>query len=125
MSEEVARKFIEALRTLEETQDVEPLAALYTDNAATGNVIALDRFRGQQGAREFWAEYRGTFEAAKSTFRNVIVGDGSAALEWVTEGTSFDGQPFHYAGVTILEIEGDRVSRSSAYFDPRALGQQI
>ena len=125
MSEKIANEFIEALRTLESAKDVEPLAALYTDGAAVGNLIAPDRFHGQDGAREFWAEYRGTFDTARSTFRNVIAGDGVAALEWSTEGTSFEGQPFIYAGVTILEIEGDRVSRSSAYFDPKALGRQI
>ena len=125
MSEEVASKFIEALRTLEDTKDAEPLASLYTDEAAVGNLIAPDGFRGQEGAREFWAEYRGTFDAAKSTFRNVIAGEGTAALEWTTEGTSFEGRPFRYAGVTILEIEAGRVSRSSAYFDPTALGRQI
>jgi len=125
MSEEVAKKFIEALRTLEDSKDVEPLAALYAEGAAVGNLIAPDRFHGQDGAREFWTEYRGTFETAKSTFRNIIAGDGSAALEWTTEGTSFEGQPFTYAGVTILEIQGGQVTRSSAYFDPKALGRQI
>ena len=125
MSEEVAKKFIEALRTLEDTKDAGPLAALYTDGAAVGNVIAPDGFHGQGGAREFWTEYRGTFDTAKSTFRNVIAGDGAAALEWTTEGTGFEGHPFRYSGVTVLEIEGDRVSRSSAYFDPKALGRQI
>ncbi len=126
MSEkEVAQSFIEALRALEDTKDVGPLSALYTDAALVGNLIAPDRFHGKDGAREFWAEYRGTFDKAESTFSNVIAGEGSAALEWTTEGTSFEGQPFRYAGVTILEIEGDLVSRSSAYFDPKALGRQI
>lgn len=125
MSEEVANKFIEALWTLEDSKDVEPLAALYTVEAAVGNVIAPDKFHGPDGARSFWSEYRGTFDAAKSKFRNVIAGSGSAALEWTTAGTSLDGKPFSYSGVTILEIEGGEVTRSSAYFDPKALGRQI
>ncbi|MGI4789271.1 MAG: nuclear transport factor 2 family protein [Janthinobacterium lividum] len=125
MSGEVAKQFIEALRTLEETRDAEPLASLYAEAASVGNVIAPDQFHGQDGARQFWNEYRGTFDTAKSTFRSVIAGDGSAALEWQTEGTSFEGQPFKYSGVTILEIDSDQVTRSSAYFDPKALGRQI
>ena len=125
MSEQVAQKFMEALRALEDSRDVEPLAGLYADDAAVGNIIAPDKFHGSDGAREFWTEYRGTFETAKSSFRNVISGQGSAALEWTTEGTGFDGEPFTYAGVTILEIVGDHVTRSSAYFDPKALGRQI
>jgi len=125
MSEEVAKKFIEALRTLEDSKDVEPLAGLYAGEAVVGNVIAPEKFHGQDGAREFWTEYRGTFETARSSFRNVIAGNGSAALEWTTEGTGFEGQPFTYTGVTILEITGDQVTRSSAYFDPKALGRQV
>lgn len=125
MSEQVANAFIQALWTLEETKDAEPLASLYTEGALVGNMIAPDHYQGQDGARTFWTEYRGTFDAAKSKFRNVIAGDGSAALEWTTEGTSFNGSPLSYSGVTILEIEGGKVTRSSAYFDPSALGRQI
>lgn len=125
MSQEIAERFIAALRTLEMDKDVEPLASLYAAEAKVGNLIAPDHFHGPDGARKFWTEYRGTFDKAESTFRNVIASEGRAALEWTTEGTSFDGVPFRYAGVTILEIEGDHVTRSSAYFDPSALGRQI
>ena len=125
MSEQTANKFIEALRTLEVDKDVEPLAALYAEGASVGNVIAPDRFHGPEGARQFWMEYRGTFDRAESKFRNVIASEGRAALEWTTEGTSFEGAPFGYAGVTILEVEAGHVTRSSAYFDPSALGRQI
>lgn len=47
-----------------------------------------------------------------------------AALEWTTEGTN-DGDTVTYEGVSILEIEGDKVSRFYAYFDPRALSRQV
>lgn len=125
MSEQIAQKFIDALHTLEETKDAEPLTALYSDDAKVGNMIAPDQFTGKDGARRFWTEYRGTFDMARSTFRNVIAGDGGAALEWTTEGTSFEGRSLRYTGVTILESDGERVSRSSAYFDPAALGRQL
>ena len=125
MSAQVAQKFIDALHTLEETRDVEPIAALYAENAVAGNVLRPDQFHGPDGARHFWTEYRGTFNEAKSTFRNVIASHNRAALEWTTEGTSFDGKPLHYAGVTVLEAEGDMVTRSTAYFNPTVLGEQI
>jgi steroid delta-isomerase-like uncharacterized protein len=125
MSEQVANEFITALRALEETKDAGPLVALYAEDALIGNVVSPDHYHGSDGAETFWTEYRGSFDAAKSTFRNVIAGDGSAALEWTTEGTSFNGSPLSYSGVTILEIEDGKVSRSSAYFDPSALGRQM
>ena len=125
MSEQVVNAFIQALWTLEETKDAGPLAALYAEDALIGNVIAPDHYHGPDGAKTFWTEYRGSFESAKSKFRNVIAGDGNAALEWTTEGTSFNGSPLSYSGVTILEIEDGKVTRSSAYFDPSALGRQM
>lgn len=125
MSDKIANEFIEALWTLEETKDAGPLTALYAENASVGNVVAPDQYQGPDGARKFWTEYRGSFDKAKSKFRNVIASDTSAALEWTTEGTSFNGSPLSYSGVTILEIEGGKVTRSSAYFDPSALGRQM
>ncbi len=125
MSEEIAQKFMDALHVLEEAKDVDPMAALYSASAEVGNVLRPGKFQGPDGARRFWTEYRGTFDRAQSTFRNVIAADGRAALEWATRGTSFDGKPVHYDGVTILETDGDRVTRSCAYFNPTALGEQI
>ena len=125
MSEQIANKFIEALHTLEETKDAGPLAGLYADTATVGNIIAPDHFHGPDGARTFWTEYRGTFDQARSEFRSVIASDSRAALEWTTEGTSFSGAPLSYSGVTILDIDGGKITRSAAYFDPSALGRQL
>ena len=125
MSEQLAHTFIDALHTLEDSKDVGPLAALYSEDAKTGNLLAPDHFSGTDGARKFWTEYRGTFETARSEFRNVFATDAGAALEWTTTGTGFEGGDFEYSGVTILEFSGGKVSRSSAYFDPKALGSQI
>lgn len=125
MTDQMADRFIAALRTLEDTRDVEPLAALYAEDSQAGNVLAPDHFRGQNGARQFWSEYRGAFGEVESKFRNVIVTDERAALEWITRGTSFDGASLEYNGVTILETAGERVTRSCAYFDPGDLGRQV
>ncbi len=125
MSAQTAHTFIDALRALEDGKDAEPLAALYAPDSALGNVHAPDGFHGPDGARRFWTEYRGTFQTLHSEFRNVIATDTRAALEWTTAGTSFDGKPFQYSGVTILETEGGQVTRSCAYFDPAGLGRQM
>lgn len=125
MSEQIARSFIDALWALEETKDAGPLTALYAENASVGNVLAPGQYQGPEGARKFWTEYRGTFGTARSEFRSVIASDGHAALEWITKGTSFNGSTLEYSGVTILDIEGGKITRSSAYFNPKALGRQL
>jgi ketosteroid isomerase-like protein len=124
MSKEVADNFVEALRKLEEDRDVEALVKIHTEDCEVGNVSVPGSFKGQDGLREFWTEYRKTFGEIKSTFRNVFATEEGAALEWTTEGTS-DGDSVSYAGVSILEIEGDKVRRFMAYFDTRDFTPQV
>jgi steroid delta-isomerase-like uncharacterized protein len=125
LSQEVAERFAEALRRLEEDRDVEALVAIHTEDCDVGNVAVSETFSGHEGLREFWTGYRKTFGEMKSEFRNIFADDaGRAALEWTTQGTS-NGNTVSYDGVSILEIEGDKVSRFRAYFDPRRLTEQL
>jgi ketosteroid isomerase-like protein len=125
VSKEVANKFVEALWKLEEVRNVEALVEIHTEDCSVGNVAVSKTFSGHDGLREFWTDYRKTFDEMKSEFRNVFAdGAGHAALEWTTEGTE-DGDIVSYGGVSILEIEGDKVKRFMAYFDPRALTEQL
>jgi hypothetical protein len=121
---EVADGFVEALRKLEENREVEALVGIHTEDCEVGNVAVSETFRGHDGLREFWTSYRSTFGEMRSEFRNVFATEEGAALEWTTEGTS-NGDSVTYAGVSILEVEGGKVRRFMAYFDPRALTPQI
>jgi ketosteroid isomerase-like protein len=89
LSQEVAERFAEALRRLEEDRDVEALVAIHTEDCDVGNVAVSETFSGHEGLREFWTGYRKTFGEMKSEFRNIFADDaGRAALEWTTQGTS-------------------------------------
>jgi hypothetical protein len=124
MSKEVADGFVEALRKLEEEEDVESLVEIHAEDCEVGNVSVPGNFRGHEGLREFWTSYRSTFGEMKSEFRNVFATEERAALEWTTQGTS-NGESVSYDGVSILEIEGDKVRRFMAYFDTRDLTPQV
>ena len=124
MSKEVADGFVEALRKLEEDRDVEALVEIHTEDCEVGNVSVPQTFRGHDGLREFWTNYRKTFGEMKSTFRNVFATEEGAALEWTTQGTS-NGEDVSYDGVSILEIEDGKVRRFMAYFDTRSLTPQV
>lgn len=113
--------FISALRTLESERDAEPLSALYADDAESGNIATTRTFSGPDGAREFWTGYRDAFDAIESEFRTTFTSDDGFALEWVSTGTLSGGDEVRYEGVTIVATDGDRVTRSTAYFDPRAV----
>ena len=124
MSQEVAENFKEALWKVEEDQDFEPMLDILSEDCEVGNVAVPKTFHGRDEAQEFWTQYRKTFDEMKSTFRNIFADDGRAALEWTTEGTE-EGDTVSYEGVSILEIEGDKVKRFMAYFDPSYLNRQI
>src|ERR687893_1709533 len=124
MSKEIADDFIEALRRLEEDRDVEALVEIHTEDCEVGNVSVPETFKGRDGLREFWTEYRKTFGEMRSTFRNVFATGEGAALEWTTEGTS-NGEDLSYDGVSILEVKDGKVRRFMAYFDTRDLTHQV
>jgi steroid delta-isomerase-like uncharacterized protein len=124
LSKEVADRFVEALRELEEDRNVEAVVEIHTEDCEVGNVAVPETFRGHEGLREFWTSYRRTFGEMKSKFRNVFATEERAALEWTTEGTS-NSNTVSYEGVSILEIEGGKVRRFVAYFDTRAITPQI
>ena len=125
MSIEVAERFKEALWRLEADREVEALVEVHAEDCSVGNVAVPKTFDGHDGLREFWTNYRNTFDQMESEFRNVFADEaGHAALEWTTQATE-DGDSISYGGVSILEIEGDKVKRFMAYFDPRHLTEQI
>ena len=125
MSKEVADKFVEALRKLEEDRDVEALVEIHTEDCDVGNVAVPRTFSGHDGLREFWTSYRDTFGKMKSEFRNVFADDaGHAALEWNTSGEA-NGKNVSYDGVSLLEIGDGKFSRFRAYFDPRTVTEQV
>jgi len=125
LSQEVAERFKEALWKLEEYRDVEALVEIHAEECSVGDVAVPKTFESHDGLREFWTNYRYTFDEMKSEFRNVFAdGAGHAALEWTTNATE-DGKNVSYDGVSILEIEGDKVKRFMAYFAPRSLTEQI
>jgi ketosteroid isomerase-like protein len=121
----ITQQFIEALAALERDRDPEPMRRLFAADSQIGNIVSPREFSGPEGAHTFWDAYRETFGDVASTFRNVIVGNGRAALEWTTTGTSVQGAAITYAGVSILEFADGQISRFWAYFDPSDLGRQM
>lgn len=125
MSEFLARQFIDALLRLERDRQLDDLVGLYREDAVIGNVLEPSPLEGPRGARSFWSMYRDTFQEVHSSFRCILSTEGGAALEWTSKGTSRQGQPFSYDGMTLLEFQDGKIARSWAYFDPSALGSQL
>lgn len=122
MAENTAKNFIDALHKLESDRDLKTIVGLFSEDAEVGNVVTDDK---DISANDFWKNYRDSFDTVESTFRNEIVTGDATALEWTTKGTTKGGGDFEYDGVSILEIDGDKIKRFHAYFDPNKLGKQM
>lgn len=125
MAHEIAKKFIEALNELEKSESTEKIVGLFDDSCEVGNVTLTNTLQGKDGAEEFWTNYRKTFSEINSTFKNNISSENTVALEWTSAGKSSDGSEINYDGVSILETDGEKITRFFAYFNPAALGHQI
>jgi len=125
-TQDVADRFVEGLWALEAPdRDLDAIVAVFADDAAVGNVVAGEMFQGRDGARNFWREYRSMFDDMRSEFRTRTIQDDRAVLEWETHGTLARGGKAAYRGVSVLEVDGDRVRRFTAYFNPGDLGQHM
>ncbi|KYF48677.1 hypothetical protein BE08_30030 [Sorangium cellulosum] len=117
-----ASEFIEALRRIEESGDVEPMARLFGPDAELSNPAITRPLHGQDGARNYWRSYRHSFGEVQSDFRCVVESDRASVLEWKSRGTLANGAVFSYEGVSVIEHPAGAITRFKAYFDPRALG---
>lgn len=120
----VGEKFIGALTELESARDVEQIVALFADDCEVNSVPASEHFRGIEGARQFWTQYRDAFKDVCSVFENENYSNDAAVLEWTTMGKIKNGNKIKYEALSILETRGEKITRFYAYFDPRNFGRQ-
>jgi ketosteroid isomerase-like protein len=121
----LADRFVGQLQELEQG-DIEcarALAELFSEDAElTNSIIEADGAKTRRGGREeiaqFWREYRESFQAIRSEFIDITASDHSAGLFWTSDGSSADGHPLHYEGVSLLKFdESGKIKNFKAYFD--------
>lgn len=129
--QQLAQQFIDALHTLEQgnVEHVDQLADMYSDDARVVNAalkLAGQERTGQDGARQFWTEYRRTFGEAYSEFYQVTANEQAAGLFWTTKGTGNDGQPMEYDGVSLLVFDDQgKIKLFRGYYDTRELSREV
>lgn len=116
----LAGEFIEALKRLEESGDIEAILKLFREEATVSNPVLSGEGKGSDRPDRFWRDYRASFDEIRSEFLGVASENGTAFLEWESRGT-IDGKPFRYAGVSVLEEEDGKIAAFRTYFDPNRL----
>ncbi|MEJ2870975.1 nuclear transport factor 2 family protein [Actinomycetospora sp. OC33-EN08] len=120
LTSSVARRFVDALRAVEDQGDPEAMAGLATADTRWTSSGAAHSSTGAEGAREFWDAYRRAYGDITSHFTTVTETDSRAVLEWVSTGHHHDGQPVRYVGITVLDLGDDAVDEVRLYFDTTA-----
>lgn len=116
---DVAQRFIEALRAVEEQGDIERMVSLFDEHAELSNPMGPAPHVGHDGAREFWRTYRDSFEEIRSDFSRIVETDDAAMLEWTSHGRIRGDRPIDYSGVSVLDVRDGKVRRFRTYFDTR------
>src|SRR5438128_495602 len=117
MATRLTEAFMSELQRFEATAELEPLLALFHDDAEALNLGRTEPARGYEEIEEFWRDYRAVFRGIRSEFTHVIEGSGGAVLEWVSRGALANGEPVAYKGVTVLETDAGRICRCRTYYD--------
>lgn len=120
MASETAERFMQALQKIEQTKDVEPLVSMFSEDAELSNLATPSPLHGKEGARQFWQKYLSVFQNIRSKFNNVVESNGSAVLEWTSEGALSSGEALNYRGISVIETENGQVRRFRTYYDSAA-----
>ena len=115
ISDDRARTFATALQTFEKDGDAPAFAKLFTDDAVTQRFDARGERRGE--VEQFWQEYRAQFSSISTAFYDVVEGGTRFALEWTSDATLTDGRPLQYRGVTVIDLDGEKITKLSTYYD--------
>lgn len=117
---EITSRFMQKLQHTEETGAIEPLVALFSDDAELINLAMPEPLKGKEGVYRFWDKYLSVFARIHSKFTNVVESNDTSVLEWVSKGTLSTSEEITYRGVSVLEFDNGQVHRFRTYYDSAA-----
>jgi steroid delta-isomerase-like uncharacterized protein len=127
--EKVARSFFDAVGA----RDVDAILEYWVDDGVE-DVVPVGVFRGKKEIEGFVRSFLESSSDLELTVNRVVTDDSRAVVEWRFRGT-FDGQPFQgfepngkaidMRGTDILEIEDDKLTRLTAYYDTTTFARQV
>jgi steroid delta-isomerase-like uncharacterized protein len=109
------------------------LAALYTDNGILEDVPNQFSAQGKSNIQCFVQSVEQKLSNIKLEIQNSFTGQNQATVEYVFSATnnglipipSTLGKPFSVRTVTVFELKGNKIQRSSDYYDRTAILVQL
>ena len=93
MTQEVAYRFIEALNALEQDGEMDPIVDTFSEFCEIETpVIPNGTARNRPKPAHSGPATERLFDSIHSTFRNIVIGDSSIALEWTANGVNRSGR---------------------------------
>ena len=100
------------------THDVERIAGYFTEDAVYEDVALGEVNRGKSAIKRFAESTFAALPGFAIKQKSLVVGDGSAAMEWIMTGTDrATERRFSVRGVSIMELEGGKIRRNSDYWN--------
>jgi len=116
-----AQDFADALQRLEQDRDLDAFLSRFAADVTLVRPEPGGEEHGPDGARRFWQAYLDQFETIGSSFGRLVDAEQYGELEWVSQGRLGTGRDISYAGVSLLEHDGEgAVVRFATYYDTSA-----
>ena len=116
-----AKKFMDALHTLEKTGDSGEIVSQFAEGAVLLSIVQGRTHEGRDGAKAFWGEYLKPFDTIHSEFTHHATDGSLAILEWRGTGKLKAGRDIGYEGCSLLEFDDSgKVARFRTYYDSAA-----
>lgn len=101
-----ARRWAETWRSSWESQQLEPILALYAPDAALFTTPMRPPYRGHDGVRDYVSQAFAEEAEVHAWFGAPVVDGSRAAVEWWATLLE-NGQPTTIAGTSVLEFDAD------------------
>jgi len=115
------------------SHDVEKIPSFFTDDCIYEDVAMGAVNRGKEEVRAFASGIFAAFPDFKIEITSRLVAGDREASEWIISGTQTGdlpgipatGKSFSIRGVSIIELHGGKIRRSSDYWNMAAFLQQV
>ena len=121
MSKDISKQFVDALAVLEREAEVTEMLSLFNEESTLWSISMDKPVKGLAGAKEFWIRYRNTFSLVRSDFSKVSHAGECIILEWISSGNLKEGADISCRGVSIIEVEFEKIKSFKTYYDTAAL----